>query len=488
MLMNDIKDGMNGRKSSHNLEYRWKTVDGEYVAINCRGQYIISHGAIYLIGRISEIGKQSRFDNNTGLYREIVLENVYNEYAKTRNASGFLMLVGVDNFKEINEKYGAKTGDEVLNILTDSIKKYIDTPLRIFRMPGDECAIFMPYSMENDINQAKILYKRIRNRIDRAIEIRKYDIFFTISAGVAEFDTEKDSFNELLKNAKFALHAAKLNGKNRCEIFVETEYTEYIEKLSVQDELRRCISEGFEGFELYFQPIYNTDDDSLSGAEALIRWNSRKYGFTGPNTFIPLLEDSALIIPLGRWIINTAAKACNRWITSIPDFVMHINLSFVQIVKSNIVKDVLENIERYSAANNHYVFEITETIEMDQIPAVQNVFKEFVKNEFRFAIDDFGTGYSNYGYMRDRTFDIVKVDRSFVTDIDKLKDNYLMVSFIIKMAHEMGLHVCIEGVETKEELSCVKKLGADYIQGYYYGKPVCLQDFEEQHLKRFVLG
>lgn len=190
----------------------------------------------------------------------------------------------------------------------------------------------------------------------------------------------------MLKNAKFALHAAKLNGKNRCEIFVETEYTEYIEKLSVQDELRRCISEGFEGFELYFQPIYNTDNDSLSGAEALIRWNSRKYGFIGPNTFIPLLEDSALIIPLGRWIINTAAKACNRWITSIPDFVMHINLSFVQIVKSNIVKDVLENIERYSAANNHYVFEITETIEMDQIPAVQNVFKEFVKNEFRFAL------------------------------------------------------------------------------------------------------
>ena len=151
VLMNDIQEGMNGRKSSHNLEYRWKTVDGEYVAINCRGQYVISHGAIYLIGRISEIGKQSRFDNNTGLYREIVLENVYNEYVKTRNASGFLMLVGVDNFKEINEKYGAKTGDEVLNILTDSIKKYIDTPLRIFRMPGDECAIFMPYSMENDI-------------------------------------------------------------------------------------------------------------------------------------------------------------------------------------------------------------------------------------------------------------------------------------------------------------------------------------------------
>lgn len=398
------------------------------------------------------------------------------------------MLVGVDNFKELNEKYGAKTGDEVLNILTDAIRRYIDTQLRIFRMPGDECAIFMPYTIEDNIEQAKNLYKRIRNRIDRVIEHRKYDIFFTISAGAAEFDTERDSFNDLLKNAKFSLHAAKLNGKNRCEIFDSVNYMEYIKKLGIQDELRRCISEGFEGFELYFQPIYNPQNDKLSGAEALIRWNCSKYGFMEPDKFIPLLEESALIIPLGRWIIDTAAKACNRWITNIPDFVMHINLSFVQIVKSNIIKDVLERIGRYSAANNHYVFEITETIEMDRIPAVERVFKEFIKNDFRLAIDDFGTGYSNYGYMRDKIFDIVKVDRSFITDIDKQRNNYLMVSFIIKMAHEMGLHVCIEGVETKEELACVRELGADYIQGYYYGKPVCVADFEEQHLKKLILG
>jgi len=481
--MEDLQEGSNGRRKEHNLEYRWKTVDGTYVAISCRGQYVISHGVKYLIGRISEIGKQTRFDNNTGLYREVVLENVYNEYAKTRNAQGFLMLVGVDNFKELNEKYGAKTGDEVLNILTDAIRKYIDTPLRLFRMPGDECAVFMPYSMEKNIEQAKNLYKRIRNYIDSAIEQRKYDIFFTISAGAAEFNTEKDSFNDLLKNAKFSLHAAKLNGKNRCEIFDAGEYKEYIEKLGVQDELRRCISEGFEGFELYFQPIYNPENDCLAGSEALIRWNSRKYGFMGPDRFIPLLEDSALIIPLGKWIIDNAARTCNKWITNIPNFVMHINLSFIQIVKSNIIKDVIENIGRYSASNNHYIFEVTETIEMDQMPAVDRVFKEFIKNGFRLAIDDFGTGYSNYGYMRDKTFDIVKVDRSFITDIDKQRNNYLMVSFIIKMAHEMGLHVCIEGVETKEELSCVKELGADYIQGYYYGKPVCVADFEEQYLK-----
>lgn len=488
MLMKDLDEGIKGRKKEHNLEYRWKTIDGEYAAISCRGQYVLSHGVKYLIGRISEIGKQSRFDNKTGLYREVVLENVYNEGAKVRHSRGFLMLIGIDNFKELNEKYGAKIGDEVLNILTDSIRKYVDNPLNIFRMPGDECAIYMPYSMDDDIEQSKVLYKRIRNEIDRAIERRKFDVFFTISAGAAEFDSERDDFNDLLKNTKFSLHSAKLNGKNRCEIFVNSEYINYISKLGIQDELRRCISENYEGFELYFQPIYNPYTNCIAGAEALIRWNSTKYGFMGPDKFISLLENSALIIPLGRWIIDTAAKACNRWITNIPDFVMHINLSFVQIVKSNIIKDVLEYIGRYSAANNHYVFEITETIEMEHIPAVDRVFKEFIKNGFSLAIDDFGTGYSNYGYMRDKTFNIVKVDRSFITNLDKQKTNYLMVSFIIKMAHEMGVHVCIEGVETEEELLCVKELGADYIQGYYYGKPVCSADFEEQHLKKLILG
>lgn len=487
MLMQDIQGGIEGRNKEHNLEYRWKTLDGGYAAINCRGQYVLSHGVKYLIGCIFEIGKKSRFDNKTGLYREVVLENVYNEYAKTRKSCGFLMLIGVDNFKELNEKYGAKVGDEVLNILADSMRKYIDTPLRIFRMPGDECAIFMPEPFEDSLDQAKNMYKRIRNQIDRTIEERKFDVFFTISAGAVKFDTDKDSYVDILKNVKFTLHSAKLNGKNRFEVFTEEEYEKYINRLGILDELRRCISENYEGFELYFQPVYNPVDDSLSGAEALIRWNSKKYGFMRPDQFIPLLEESALIIPLGRWIIDNAARVCNKWITNIPNFVMHINLSFVQIVKSNIMRDVLEYIGRYSAANRHYVFEITETIEMEQAPAVERVLKDFSHNEFCLAIDDFGTGYSNYGYMRDKTFDIVKVDRSFITNIDKMKNNYLMVSFIVKMAHEMGLHVCIEGVETKEELECVRKLQADSVQGFYYGRPVCEADFEEQHLKKLVL-
>ena len=191
-----------------------------------------------------------------------------------------------------------------------------------------------------------------------------------------------------------------------------------------------------------------------------------------PVEFIPLLEESSLIIPLGRWIIDTAAAQCNEWVKIIPQFVMHINLSFVQIAKSNVIKDVIENINKYEAGNEHFVFEITESIQMDSNIAIKRVLKEFVDNGFLLAIDDFGTGYSNFEYMKDKMFGILKIDRAFITDIHLTDNNRILVSFIIKMAHEMGVKICVEGVETKDELMAVTKLEADYIQGYYYGKPV----------------
>ena len=196
-----------------------------------------------------------------------------------------------------------------------------------------------------------------------------------------------------------------------------------------------------------------------------------------PVQFIPLLEESSLIIPLGRWIIDTAAEFCSKCVEVIPDFVMHINLSFVQIAKSDVMKDVLENISKHTAANKHYVLEITESIQMDSNIAVRRVLDDFLKNDFSLAIDDFGTGYSNFEYMKDKMFGILKVDRSFVTDIHINDNNSILVGFMIKMAHEMGVKICAEGVETKEELDKIKILGADYIQGYYYSRPVERQTF-----------
>ncbi|MDD5829498.1 MAG: GGDEF domain-containing phosphodiesterase, partial [Lachnospira sp.] len=354
----------------------------------------------------------------------------------------------------------------------------------IFRMSGDECAILVVDDDTDDNlkEKAKKIYKEIRYRIDENIEKSGYDIFYNISAGATGFDAKKDDFDKIIQKARFSLHSAKIKGKNRFNYFNENEYEAYIKKLGIQDELRRCINNDFEGFKLVYQPIVSNSTEKVIGAEALLRWESTKYGYMSPVEFIPLLEESALIIPLGKWITKTAACQCDKWVKNIPDFVMHINLSFVQIVKSDAIRDMVENISKFTPSNSHYVFEVTESVQMDANSTIQRVLDGFNENGFALAIDDFGTGYSNFGYMKDKVFGILKIDRSFITDIQSKHNNYTLVNFMIKMAHEMGISVCIEGVETKEELDCVSVLSPDFIQGYYYGKPVDEDTFYKMHL------
>ncbi len=535
-VFNNISDLQNGIIKKHDMEYRWRSKKNGYVWISCRGVLVRKNNINYMIGRVAEIGKKNRYDNITGLYTESVFEEEYNscirnethtgygmligidnfkeinekygsqavaeigkknrydnitglytesvfeeEYnscIRNETHTGYGMLIGIDNFKEINEKYGSQAGDEVLSMLSSVLLKEASAQsFKVYRMKGDEYAVLM-LDVSGDIAEnARQLYKQIRTYIDKTISDRGYAVFFNISAGACTFDSQSDSFKELSKKMRFALHSAKLNGKNRFEFYDEKEYAAYLKRLQIQDELRSCVNDNYKGFELFYQPIVNVATGKIIGAEALIRWNSEKYGFMSPVDFIPLLEESSLIIPLGRWIVDTAAEFCSRCIDIIPDFVMHVNLSFVQIIKSDVKKDVLENISRHKAANNHYVLEITESIQMDSNIAVKRVLDDFVSNGFLLAIDDFGTGYSNFEYMKDRMFGILKVDRSFVTDIHNNDNNSILVGFIIKMAHEMGTKICAEGVETKEELEKIRNLGADYIQGYYYSRPVGHMDF-----------
>ena len=477
-VFNNISDLQNGIIKKHDMEYRWRSKKNGYVWISCRGVLVRKNNINYMIGRVAEIGKKNRYDNITGLYTESVFEEEYNSRIRNETHTGYGMLIGIDNFKEINEKYGSQAGDEVLSMLSSVLLKEASAQsFKVYRMKGDEYAVLM-LDVSGDIAEnARQLYKQIRTYIDKTISDRGYAVFFNISAGACTFDSQSDSFKELSKKMRFALHSAKLNGKNRFEFYDEKEYAAYLKRLQIQDELRSCVNDNYKGFELFYQPIVNVVTGKIIGAEALIRWNSEKYGFMSPVDFIPWLEESSLIIPLGRWIVDTAAEFCSRCIDIIPDFVMHVNLSFVQIIKSDVKKDVLENISRHKAANNHYVLEITESIQMDSNIAVKRVLDDFVSNGFLLAIDDFGTGYSNFEYMKDRMFGILKVDRSFVTDIHNNDNNSILVGFIIKMAHEMGTKICAEGVETKEELEKIRNLGADYIQGYYYSRPVGHMDF-----------
>lgn len=220
-VFNNISELQNGHISCHNMEYRWKSRKNGYVFISCRGQLVRRNGINYMIGRVSEIGKKNRYDNVTGIYTDLILEDRYDDIVKSDGHTGCIMQIGIDNFKEINEKYGTKTGDEVLAILAGIlVRQSKEQTFSVYRTRGDEF-IIVSLDMSGDIKKnAKMLYKTIREDIDSVIDDRGYDVFFNISAGAYAFDTNTDTYKDIIKNTRFALHKAKLNGKNRFEFLI----------------------------------------------------------------------------------------------------------------------------------------------------------------------------------------------------------------------------------------------------------------------------
>lgn len=483
-LADDIRAVREKEKAHHYLEYRLISKDNEIVWVCGKGRTLYNEQGVpsVLMGCISEIGKHNKYDNITSLYCEDVFQSKYMLWHTKDMHTGCVLLVGIDNFREINEKYGTKMGDKILANVADIMTQCGGGRENVFRFRGDEFAVICTGTAKDIYTSAKKIYKQIRRKIDRSIERNGYHMFFTISAGAAAFDTKTDSYEAIIRNARFALHAAKMNGKNTFVPYSEENYQNYIRRIDIQEELRKCIENGFQGFEVYYQPIMKPQTNTLYGSEALIRWHSEKYGFMSPVDFVPLLEESALIIPLGKWIIERAVTQCSEWVKLYPDFVMNINLSFVQIIKSDILKDAMELIDQCGLSHEHIVFEVTESGELENNAAVKNVLSSFTNKCFNLAIDDFGTGYSNLRYIRDMMFGIIKIDRLFIKDINESSQNYTLVKYVTEMAHNFNLKVCIEGVETQEEYDKVMTLKPDCIQGFFYGKPMGAGDFSKSYI------
>lgn len=489
MLEQNLQDIITGRSTEHDMEYRWVGRNGKPVWISCRGQVVNDADGKpeFLIGRITDIGKKSKIDGVTGLYREHSLKNQLRRMSEEDRLEGYLLQIGIDNFKEINEKCGSEVGNEVLLNMAECIKKVVGDTGKVYRMGGDEMAILVPGIFhEKKEDPAKALYKKIRDKIDQIFSEGGHMIYFTISARSVYFHKEDRDVGKLIEYVGFALHQAKISGKNNCMRYSYAVYEEYVHALDVQEELRKDIENDFQGFELYYQPVVNIAKKKILGAEALIRWHSKKFGFMSPGQFIPMLEETGLIIPLGRWITRTAIQQCVKWQKVVPGFRMNVNLSFVQIKKSNALQDILFLIDTLNVDKSVLMIEVTESGEIESGVAAR-VLRSFKDESIPLAIDDFGTGYSNLRYVKDMTFDLVKIDQSFIRNITHSKYDYLVVKQFTELAHSLNLTVCYEGVETEEDFKCVLGLKPDYIQGYYFSRPVPAEEFEQKCLDQPVV-
>lgn len=487
-LMENITGICDGHIAEHNMEYRWVSKQGEPLWISCRGQIVHDDEKKphYLIGRITELGRKNVIDNVTGLYREMKLCSDLTKIQSFGETMGYLLLIGLDGFREINEKYGKEFGDEVLRSVAGCIRECVNDSDTIYRMNGDEMLVLVKEPKIGQVDPAKELYQQIRRKVDATIFETGYQHFYTISGGSAYYHPDMNNILKLTEQADFALHQAKVNGKNTYVRYDEKEYDVFLSRVDMQERLRNAVKDNFRGFELYYQPIVNVEKKKILGAEALLRWQDEIFGMVSPGVFIPLLEESGLIIPVGRWVIWKALRQCQKWQEQDKDFRVNINLSFIQLKKSNLLRDIEECIDSLQFNSKNVLFEITESGELEENGLAEDVLKNFHNRQLDLAIDDFGTGYSNLRYIKDMMFDLVKIDQSFIRNIQNNQYDYLVVKQFTELAHSLDLKVCYEGVETYENLECVLALQPDYIQGFYFAKPVQQDVFEEQYLCKII--
>ncbi len=486
-LTEDLEDLLASKtRETHNLIYRWLNKEERPVWINCRGRVARKDGeVVYMVGCINEIGKKQKADNVSGLLGETSLQAFLQSYADVV-PDGYLLRLGLDNFKSINTKLGIEYGDMVLRRMGDIIEQCVHDGQHLYRIVADE---FMIIDFNGGTAQnASELYRSIRRTLDQFVEENHYEAFVTVSGGILMCrDLQDFSWSQIMKLSEFALTEAKLLGKNRDYIFDQKDYDSFMKRKMLTQSLRQSVANDMEGFEVYYQPIFHSDTGLLSGAEALMRYHTQN-GMVMPGEFIPILEETGLIIPAGRWILYEALRFAKRMQDTIPDFRVNVNVSYVQVMKSDVVEDIMEAVRVCDMKPKDLVIELTESGLIESDVYFTRLWKQLKENGVKLALDDFGTGYSNFHYLNDLRPDIIKIDRSFTMRAMANEYEYNLLSLLSGMVRNLELKVCVEGVETEEERDKIALLPPDFSQGFFYGRP-CAQDvFEEKFIRNAAAG
>ena len=507
-LDDEFRRIMSGEIVFHNMHYRWLDRAGKPVWINCRGRVLNDADGKphFLVGCINEIGQKQKADNVSGLLGESSL-SAYVEQFEDGLPDGFFLRIGIDDFRDINGDFGMEYGDYILKSTADCIAENIKPSQRLYRILADE---FMVVDFSGgDMEAATELYKNIRKSLDTFIEENGYKSVFTISAGAVDTAKTSGTYENIMKLSEYALNTAKDQGKNRCYIYMQEDYDVFLRKKQITRQLHHAVNHGFEGFETYYQPIVDTKTRRLVGAEALMRFSMPErcedgetkkeavcVGEDGHDAdekvhwerisqveFIPLLEETGLIIPAGKWMLHQAISTCSRWQKYIPNFRININLSYVQVMKSRVLTEILTALRLYGLEPSAVGIELTESGYLDTNTHFQKLWDGLKKNGVLVILDDFGTGYSNLHCLGDLRPNYIKIDRSFTLKALNNQYEHDLMTQIITMTHKLDLTICVEGIETEDEFAKISELDPDYIQGFLFGKPQPAEEFYENLIK-----
>ncbi|MDQ7073126.1 MAG: EAL domain-containing protein [Gammaproteobacteria bacterium] len=442
-------------------------------------------GTIWLFEDITEqkekdekLQKLASLDSLTGLPNRGVFNDRLEHAIHQSNRKAVRLAVfflDLDRFKHINDSLGHKAGDNLLCEVAKRLKQCVREGDTVARLGGDEFTLIL-----EDIRSIQFVAKvaeKVLNVVAEPYNLEGTEVTISPSIGISLFPADGKNSEILLKNADAAMYHAKESGRNNFQ-FYSTEMNEQAaERLAMQTSLRKAV----ENDELYldFQPQINLTTGKISGAEALLRWNSPKWGQVSPFDFVPILEDTGLITVVGEMVLR---KACETFVslkdTLDAEFKIAVNLSGRQFSGGQLASRVRDIITETGMSTNNLELEITENVLMDDTNLAIATLTELSELGISLAIDDFGTGYSSLSYLKQFPLDVLKIDRSFVRDINDDADDAAIVDAILAMSRRLNLEVVAEGVETIEQLSFLQKNDCPRVQGYYFSKPLSFNDFK----------
>lgn len=435
--------------------------------------------------RTEELIYLSYHDALTNLPNSILFEDRLSQaiVQANRNRHSIAMVyLSIDRFDQVYDTLGHKLGYELLKEVAGRLKGTVREDYTIAKFEGSEFALLLSQinGTEDVIDVTNDIYKAL----EHPFFIDEKEIFVSFSIGISFFPDDAKSEQKLLKNASAALARAKEQGGNNYQFYTSGMNAAALKRLTLENNLRRAIER--EEFELHYQPKLNVMTGDIVGMEALIRWRSQDLGLVSPADFIPLAEETGLIVPIGEWVLWSACAQLKKWNEKgFTPGVLSVNLSVRQFEQQDLLEVVSRVIEKTGIQPESLEFELTESSLMRNPDHSIKTLESLKNLGIKLSVDDFGTGYSSLSYLKRLPIDILKIDQSFVQDVTNNPDDVELVQAITSLAHNLHLKVIAEGVETEEQLNFLKSIKCDEWQGYYCSKPVTPEIFEQQFLMNF---
>lgn len=423
------------------------------------------------------INQLAHFDQLTGLPNRSQLQERFEFVRQLAQRSGeslALMFLDLDHFKNVNDTLGHTIGDRLLVQVSQRLSGVLSAGDTLSRMGGDEFILLLPSATEESASQMAL---KVLSVMAEPFIIDDHELVSTLSIGIALYPHDGDDFETLSKNADIAMYRIKRSSHNNFCFFTHEMQSHSARKLQLSNALYFGLTRG--EFLLHYQPQISLQDGHMVGVEALIRWQHPELGAVSPGEFIPIAEDSGQILAIGEWVLHTAVNQMKAWLdTGMKPMVMSVNLSTVQFRHPDLLALVMQTLHEADLPAQYLELELTEAMAMDNPTAAIALMNQLHEQGVRLSIDDFGTGYSSLSYLKKFKVSKLKIDQSFVRDIGDDKDDRAIVTAVINLASSLGMHTIAEGVETAGQLAFLRLQGCDEAQGYYFSKPLPVNELE----------